>query len=222
MKPTVLLYLLLLAAALPASAADKKPRPMRTKDVRAGEVLIADAFDGEKLDAKWQFNKGGDEFGAKFPIKEGAVEMDQGNAQGAVLWREFPAQTQDGSIQLLVKPWACNWIAFGFYGPPDEADKRPAAHRRLAVVVSKNGAVIIRDVKSNDSLKSVNLKLAPDEWHRVCFESKGDKITIQVNDRVALEYKTELTTGPKAGVLINLYGGKGSVDEIDVKAALVK
>ncbi len=219
MKTILLLSLVL---AVPLCAADKKPKPMRMKDIRAGETLIADNFDGEKLDAKWQFNKGGDEFGAKFSVKDGALELDQGGAKGAVLWREFPTQTQDGSIQLLVKPWACNWIAFGFYGPPDEADKRPAAHRRLAVVISKNGGVVIRDIESRDPLKAVNLKLAADEWHRVCFESKGDKITIQVNDRVALEYQTELTTGPKAGLLINLYGGKASVDEVEVKAAAVR
>jgi hypothetical protein len=216
---TVLLSLLVLGTML--HAADKKPKAMRMKDIRAGETLLADSFDSEKLDAKWLFNKGG-EFGAKFPIKDGALELDQGGAQGAVIWREFPTQTQDGAIQLLVKPWACNWIAFGFYGPPDEADKRPAAHRKLAIVVSKAGGVVIRDVKSQDVLKAVNLKLVPEEWHRVCFESKGEQITIQVNDRVVLEYKTELTTGPKAGMLINLYGGKGSVDEVEVKAALVK
>ena len=47
---------------------------------------------------------------------------------------------------------------------------------------------------------------------------QGDKIVISVNDREVLEYKTELTVGEKAGVLINLYGGKGSVDEIEAKA----
>lgn len=215
---TALFLSLLLATSAALQAAEKKPKPMRTKDIRAGETLLSDAFDTEKLDEKWQFNKGG-EFGAKFPIKDGALELDQGGAQGAVIWREFPTQTQDGAIQLLARPWACNWIAFGFYGPPTAEDKRPAANRRLAIVVGKNGGISIRDVKSQESLKAFNTRIPPEQWQRVCFESKGDKITIQVNDKVVLEYKTELTTGPKAGVLINLYGGKGSVDEIEVKAA---
>lgn len=216
MKAVCLLLLLPFASL---SAADKRPKSMKTKDIRAGETLLVENFDAEKLDEKWQFNKGGGEFGSKFPIKDGALELDQGGAQGAVIWREFPTQTQDGAIQLLVRPWACNWIAFGFYGPPNETDKRPAANRTLAVVVNKNGGVAIRDVKSHDVLKSANTRIPLEEWRRVCFESKGDKITIQVNDKVVLEFKTELTAGPKAGILLNLYGGKGSVDEIEVKAA---
>ncbi|MGV3664136.1 MAG: family 16 glycoside hydrolase [Prosthecobacter sp.] len=212
---TVLLSLLVLATALPA--ADKKPRAMRTKDIRAGETLLADNFEGEKLDPKWTFNKGG-EFGAKFPIKDGALEMDQGGAQGAVIWREFPTPAQDASIQLLVRPWACKWLAFGFYAPGD----RPGGERQLNIAVNNVGGVVIRDVKSQAALKAAKTNVPADEWQRVCFESKGDKITIQVNDRVVLEYKTELTRGEKAGILLNLYGGKASVDEIEVKAAAVK
>jgi hypothetical protein len=198
-------FLLLFAVTL--SAADKKPKAMRTK----GEVLFADEFKSDKLEEKWQFNKSAD--GAKFVIKDGALEMDQGGAQGAVIWRAFESPVQDGSIQLLVKPWACNWIAFGFYGPGD----RPGGERKLNVAISKTGGVVIRDVKSQDALKSFNTRIPGEEWQRVSFESKGDKITIQVNDRVVLEYKTDLTQGEKAGVLINLYGGKGSVDEIEAK-----
>lgn len=199
--------LLLLLLVTPLSAADKKPKAMRTK----GEVLFADDFAAEKLNEKWQFNKGAN--GAKFVIKEGELELDQGGAQGAVIWRAFDSTVQDGSIQLLVKPWACNWIAFGFYGPGD----RPGGERKLNVAISKTGGVVIRDVKSQDALKSANTRIPGEEWQRVCFESKGDKIVISVNDREVLEYKTELTVGEKAGVLINLYGGKGSVDEIEAK-----
>ncbi len=199
--------ILCLALATVLHAADKKPKAMRTK----GEVLFADEFKSDKLDEKWEFNKSAD--GAKFPIKDGALELDQGGAQGAVIWRAFDTPVQDASIQLLVRPWACNWIAFGFYGPGD----RPGGERKLHIVVAKTGAVAIRDVKNQDSLKAVNTKIPPEEWLRVSFESKGDKITVSVNDREVLEYKTELTEGEKAGVLLNLYGGKGSVDEIEVK-----
>lgn len=199
--------ILCLALATVLHAADKKPKAMRTK----GEVLFADEFKSDKLDEKWEFNKSAD--GAKFPIKDGALELDQGGAQGAVIWRAFDTPVQDASIQLLVRPWACNWIAFGFYGPGD----RPGGERKLNIVIAKTGAVAIRDVKNQDSLKAANTKLPPEEWQRVSFESKGDKITVSVNDREVLEYKTELTEGEKAGILLNLYGGKGSVDEVEVK-----
>lgn len=203
-----LAFCLLLLFAATLLAADKKPKAMRTK----GETLFVEEFKSDKLDEKWLFNKGEDR--AKFVVKDGALEFDQGGAQGAVIWRSFDSPVQDASIQLLVKPWACNWIAFGFYEPGE----RPGGERKLNIVVAKTGAVAIRDVKSQDSLKAVNTRNSPEEWQRVCFESKGDKVTVSVNDREVLEYKTELTTGEKAGVLINLYGGKGSIDEVEVKS----
>ncbi len=199
--------LLLLLSVVALQAADKKPKAMRTK----GEVLFADEFKSDKLDEKWIFPKG--EEAAKFEITDGALVLDQAGAKGAVIWRNFETPVQDASVQLLVKPWACSWIAFGFYGPGE----RPGAQRKINIAVTKNGAVAVRDIEKQDSLKAANTKIPAEEWQRVCFESKGDKITVQVNDRVVLEYKTELTTGEKAGLLLNLYGGKGSVDEIEVK-----
>ncbi len=196
---------LILATTL--HAADKKPKAMRTK----GEVILADDFKSDKLDEKWVHAKGEDT--AKFPIIDGALELDQAGAKAAVIWRAFETPVQDATVQLLVKPYACNWIAFGFYGP----GATPGAQRKINIALTKNGAVSVRDVLSQESLKAANTKIPADEWQRVCFESKGDKITVQVNDRVVLEYKTELTTGEKAGILLNLYGGKGSVDEIEVK-----
>lgn len=204
----LVLPFLLLISVSPLSAADKKPKAMRTK----GETILTEEFKSDKIDDKWQHAKGVD--GAKFIVKDGALELDQGGGQGAVIWRAFDAPTQDASIQLLVKPWACNWIAFGFYEPGE----RPGADRKVNVAVTKTGGVVIRDVKDQESLKAFNTRIAPEEWQRVCFESKGDKITVSVNDREVLEYKTELTMGEKAGVLINLYGGKGSIDEVEVKS----
>jgi hypothetical protein len=201
----ILSFLLLFAVTL--DAADKKPKAMRTK----GEVLFADEFKSDKLDEKWVHAKGAD--GAKFLIKDGALELDQGGAKAAVIWRAFDTPVQDASIQLLVRPWACNWIALGFYEPGE----RPGGERKINIAVTKNGAVSVRDVENQDSLKAVNSKSAPDEWQRILFESKGDKITVFVDDREVLELKTKLTQGEKAGILLNLYGGKGSVDEIEVK-----
>jgi hypothetical protein len=204
MKLTLLLCLALTATL---HAADKKPKAMRLK----GDVILADDFKGEKLDEKWVYAKG--EAAAKFEITDGTLLMDQDAAKSAVLWRAFETPVQDASIQLLVKPWACSWIAFGFYAPGD----RPGTQRKVNVAVTQNGGLIVRDVDGVKVLKSANTRIPQSEWQRVAFESKGDKITVQVNDQVLLEIKTELTEGPKAGILLNLYGGKGSVDEIEVK-----
>lgn len=201
------ILLLCLALTTVLHAADKKPKAMRLK----GDVILADDFSSEKLDEKWVFAKG--EEAAKFEITDGTLLMDQSAGKGAVIWRAFEAPVQDVSVQLLVKPWACSWIAFGFYTPGD----RPGAQRKINIALTQNGAVAVRDVDGVKNLKAVNTRIPSTEWQRVAFESKGDKITLQVNDKVVLELKTELTEGEKAGVLLNLYGGKGSVDEIEVK-----
>jgi hypothetical protein len=201
------ILLLCLALTTVLHAADKKPKAMRLK----GEVVFADDFKSEKLDEKWVFAKG--EEAAKFEITEGTLLMDQAAGKGAVIWRAFEAPVQDVSVQLLVKPWACSWIAFGFYTPGE----RPGAQRKLNIAVTPKGVVAVRAVEGQKVLKSAITRIASTEWQRVAFESKGDKITVQVNDQVVLELKTELTEGEKAGLLLNLYGGKGSVDEIEVK-----
>jgi len=198
---------LCIALAATLQAADKKPKPMRLK----GDVILADDFKAEKLDEKWVFAKG--EEAAKFEIVDGSLLMDQAAGKGAVIWRAFEAQVQDVSVQLLVKPWACSWIAFGFYAPGD----RPGAQRKINIAVTPKGAVVVRDVENQKVLKAANTRIESTEWQRVAFESKGDKVTVKVNDKDVLELKTELTLGEKAGVLLNLYGGKGSVDEIEVK-----
>ena len=201
------IVLLCFAVATLVHGADKKPKAMRLK----GDVIFADDFKAEKLDEKWVYAKG--EEAAKFEVTDGSLLMDQAAGKGAVIWRAFEAPVQDVSVQLLVKPWACSWIAFGFYTPGD----RPGAQRKLNIAVTPNGAVVVRDVESQKVLKSANTRIPSTEWQRVAFESKGDKITLQVNDQMVLELKTELTQGEKAGLLLNLYGGKGSVDEIEVK-----
>ncbi|WP_395738519.1 hypothetical protein [Prosthecobacter sp.] len=203
------LLILWLAFTAVLHAADKKPpKAMRLK----GDVLLADDFKAEKLDEKWIFAKG--EQAAKFELAEGTLLMDQAAARGAVIWRAFDAPVEDASIQLLVKPWACSWIAFGFYTPGE----RPGAQRKINIAVTPAGVVAVRDVESQTNLKAANTRAdAAKEWQRVAFESKGDKITVMVNDKAVFELKTELTRGPKAGVLLNLYGGKGSVDEVEVK-----
>lgn len=201
------ILLLCLALTTVLNAVDKKPKAMRLK----GDVILADDFKAEKLDEKWVYAKG--EEAAKFEVVDGALLMDQAAGKGAVVWRAFEAPVQDVSVQLLVKPWACSWIAFGFYAPGD----RPGAQRKINIAVTPKGAVVVRDVDNQKVLKSANTRIPSTEWQRVAFESKGDKITVQVNEQVMLELKTELTEGEKAGVLLNLYGGKGSVDEIEVK-----
>ena len=150
---------------------------------------------------------------AKFEIIDGTLLMDQAASKGAVIWRAFEAPVQDASVQLLVKPWACSWIAFGFYTPGD----KPGLQRKINIAITPNGAVVVRDVENQKVLKSATTRIPSTEWQRVAFESKGDKIIVQVNDEAVLELKTELTQGEKAGLLLNLYGGKGSVDEIEVK-----
>ena len=202
--------LLILCFAFTAAlhAADKKPKAMRMK----GDVIFADDFKTGKLDEKWVHAKG--EEAAKFEITDGVLVMDQAASKGAVIWRAFEAPVKNASIQLLVNPWSCSWIAFGFYAPGD----RPGMQRKLNIAVTPKGAVVVRDVESQKVLKSANTRIPAKEWQRVAFESKDDKITVQVNDQVVLELKTELTQGEKAGVLLNLYGGKGGVSEIEVKA----
>ena len=206
MKLTLLFCLALTTALLAAGKSDKKPKAMRLK----GDVILADDFKAEKLDEKWVFAKG--EEAAKFELVDGTLLMDQAASRGAVIWRAFEAPVQDVSVQLLVKPWACSWIAFGFYTPGD----KPGTQRKINVAVTPTGAVSVRDVESLKVLKAANTRIPSTEWQRVAVESKGDKITVQVNDQAVLEVKTELTQGEKAGLLLNLYG-KGSVDEIEVK-----
>lgn len=103
-------------------------------------------------------------------------------------------------------------MAFGFYGPGE----RPAAQRKINIVIAPGGAVAVHDVENRETLKTANTRIPEAEWRRISLESKDDKITVQVNDQVVMELKTGLTQGAKAGVLLNLYGGKGSVDEIEV------
>lgn len=202
------LFLCLLLATTLHAAEKKPPKAMRLK----GDVILTDDFKAEKLDEKWTFAKG--EEAAKFEITNGTLLMDQAAAKGAVIWRAFDAPVEDASIQLLVKPWACSWIAFGFYTPGE----RPGAQRKINIAMTPTGVVAVRDVESQTNLKVANTRAdAAKEWQRVAFESKGDKITILVNDQAVLELKSELTQGPKAGVLLNLYGGKGSVDDVEVK-----
>ncbi len=207
MKVVLLLCLALTAALHAADKADKKPKAMRLK----GDVILADDFKGEKLDEKWVHAKG--EEVAKFEIADGVLLIDQAAGKGAVIWRAFEAPVQDASVQLLVKPWACSWIAFGFYTPGD----KPGLQRKINIAILPSGVVAVRDVEGLKNLKVANTRIPSTEWQRVAFESKGDKITVQVNDQMVLELKTELTQGEKAGLLLNLYGGKGSVDEIEVK-----
>ena len=205
MKPLLLLCLVLTTML---HAADKKPpKAMRLK----GDVILADDFKAEKLDAKWVYPKG--EEAAKFEIIDGTLLMDQAAGKGAVIWRAFEAPVQNVSVQLLLKPWACSWIAFGFYTPGDQ----PGAQRKINIAITQKGAIAVRDVEGAKNLKVANTQIPSTEWQRVAFESKGDKITVQVNDEVVLELKTQLTEGDKAGLLLNLYGGKGSVDEIEVR-----
>ncbi len=202
---------LLLCLALTATlhAADKKPKAMRLK----GEVILADDFKGEKLDEKWNHAKG--EQAAKFEIVDGVLAIDQAAApNGAVIWRAFEKPVQNASVQLLVKPWACKWIAFGFYAPGE----RPGAQRKINIVVAPRGAVAVHSIEGLKTLKAANTRIPDTEWQRIAFESKGDKVTVQVNDQTVIELKTELTEGEKAGLMLTLYGGKGSVGEIEVKA----
>ena len=161
MKRIVLLFF---ALATMVHGADKKPKAMRLK----GDVIFADDFKAEKLDEKWVYAKGAE--AAKFEIAEGALLMDQAAGKGAVIWRAFDAPVQDISVQLLVKPWACSWIAFGFYAPGD----RPGAQRKINIAVTPKGAVVVRDVENQKVLKSANTRIESTEWQRVAFESKGD------------------------------------------------
>lgn len=201
-----LLICLSLSAML--HAADKKPKAMRLK----GDVLFADDFKGEKLDEKWIHAKG--EQAPKFEVADGALLIDQSAANGVALWRAFDTPVQNASVQLLAKPWACKWIAFGFYGPGE----RPGAQRKLNIVVAPRGAVAVHAVDGQKTLKAANTRIPETEWQRIAFESKGDKVTVQVNDQTVIELKTELTEGEKAGLMLTLYGGKGSVGEIEVKS----
>jgi hypothetical protein len=207
MKHCLIFCLALTTVLHAADKADKKPKAMRMK----GDVILADDFKGEKLDEKWNYAKG--EQAAKFEIANGVLLIDQAAGNGAVIWRAFEEPVQNASVQLLVKPWACKWIAFGFYGPGE----RPGVQRKINIVVSPRGAVAVHAIEGQKSLKAANTRIPDTEWQRISFESKGDKVTVQVNDQAIIELKTDLTQGEKAGLMLTLYGGEGSVGEIEVK-----
>ena len=68
-------------------------------------------------------------------------------------------------------------------------------------------------------LKSTKTDIKPGDWWRVSIESRDDKLLVRVNGKDMAELKHPGTAGDKKGVLVNLYGGIGLIDEVKVMAA---
>lgn len=200
------------------AAADRVPKEMRPKLLREGKVLVQDSFDAKELDKKWTTPRGED--AGKVTIENGRAIISSGaGTQGVILQRLEPGVT-DASIQLLMKPTACRWMGVRFTST-DEAGERK--HRwSIATIIYESGMVRAVTPDGDETnlkvLKAAKTNIKKDEWWRVSVESKGDRYFIRVNGEDMIDIKAPETEGRKYAVLVNLYGGKGEIDDVKVLA----
>jgi hypothetical protein len=187
---------------LTLAAADSKPRATRSQLVRPGEALIHDAFDAGQLHEKWAGAGERTKVGVEF--RDGCAVLSQaGDGQG-ILSQDFAAPVENAMVDVLVKPFACRWITLGFL----VADETRPFKRLINLVLNENGACALHDIEARESLKTVNTRLKSDEWRRVTFEAKGEKVLVQINGKEVLDLKTPLIVPAKTGFAFTLYGAR--------------
>lgn len=214
MKKAPLILLSSLAVFAGVFAADRTPKEMRPKLLREGKVLVQDAFDAPKLDEKWITPRGED--AGTVVIENGRAIIASGAGRQGAIFQKLPPDTVDAGIQLLMKPTACKWMGVRFMSD-DQPGKRDWS---IATIIYENGYVraVVPDGNELKVLKSAKTKVKTDEWWRVSVESKGDRYFIRVNGEDMIDIKAPETEGRKFTMLVNLYGGKGEIDEVKVLA----
>lgn len=212
------LSILLLSLHFSVFAADKTPKEMSPKLLREGQVLVTDDFSAAEIDKGWRIPQG--EFAGKVSLQDGAALIETGVGRQGYIFRKFEAGTTDAGIQLLMKPVSSTWMGVRFMTEGEDGAK----NWKIATIVYASG--IIRVVEPDASadaaklkvLKSAKTDIKPGEWWRVSIESRDDKLLVRVNGKDMAELKHPATAGEKTGVLVNLYGGTGLIDEVKVMA----
>jgi hypothetical protein len=211
---------LLLLAFIPAFSADRIPKVMKPKLIKDGTVLFTDNFDAAALDAAWRKPTG--DGAGKVEIVEGTAHIDSGAGRQGAIWRPMPEGTENVGVQALMKPFAVNWMGVRFM----TRGETEAKQWRIAAIIYATGFVRVvvpdKDGAGLKILKSAKVKLGAEDWWRVSVESKGDDYLVRVNGDEVIQVRAKEAEGPKNGVMLNLYGGKGAADEIEVTAAAKK
>ncbi|MCA1963534.1 MAG: hypothetical protein LDL31_06275 [Prosthecobacter sp.] len=214
-----LLCLFICSLAVPSSAADKVPKEMRPKLLREGKVILEDKFDGPELSPEWKVPKG--EFAGTSSIEDGVMVIDSGTGKQGALRRMFATPLKDASVQLLMKPSAVNWMGVRFLSGDEEADR----HWKVGTFIFAAGAVRVLEPedegkgRGNRVVKGAKFDLGADDWWRVCVEYRGKKMLVRVNGKEVMEVEHPGAADEKVGLLVNLYGGRGRVDEVVVMAS---
>jgi hypothetical protein len=212
------LSILLLSLPFSVFAADKVPKEMRPKLLREGQMLVTDDFNAAEIDKGWRIPQG--EFAGKVTLQDGAALIETGVGRQGFIFRQFEAGTSDAGIQLLMKPVSSTWMGVRFMTEGEEGAK----NWKIATIIYASGIVrVVEPDASADAnklkvLKSAKTDIKPGEWWRVSIESRDDKLLVRINGKDMAELKHPGTAGEKTGVLVNLYGGTGLIDEVKVMA----
>ncbi|MBK8036498.1 MAG: hypothetical protein IPK22_05090 [Verrucomicrobiaceae bacterium] len=212
------LSILLLSLHFSVIAADKAPKEMRPKLLREGQVLVTDDFSAAEIDKSWRIPQG--EFAGKVTLQDGAALIETGVGRQGYIFRKFEAGTTDAGIQLLMKPVSSTWMGVRFMTEGEDGAK----NWKVATIVYASGIIRVvepdatADAAKLKVLKSAKTDIKPGEWWRVSIESRDDKLLVRVNGKDLAELKHPGTAGEKTGVLVNLYGGTGLIDEVKVMA----
>jgi hypothetical protein len=211
--------ILLLSLHFSVLAADKLPKEMRPKLLREGQVLLSDDFSAAELDKGWQIPAG--EFSGKVELQNGAALVETGVGRQGYIYRPFTPALTDASVQMLMKPVSSTWMGLRFMTPGEDR----ARSWKIAVLIYASGHIRVvepdttADVNKLKVLQQAKTDIKPGEWWRVSFESRDEKLLVRVNGEDVIELKHPATSGEKVGVLVNLYGGKGLIDDVKVMAA---
>ena len=196
-------------------AADKIPKQMRPKLIKDGTVVIDEKFSAAELDKKWLVPKG--DFAGSVKLIDGVVEIESGTGRQGAIWQRLPEGVTDAGVQALMKPTSVNWMGVRFLAANPEEQRS----WKVAVIIYSTGFVraVIPDDNKLKVIKSAKINLTREDWWRVYVESKGDKLNVRVNGEDIFQIDTPETQGPKTGFMVNLYGGKGLVDDIQLMTA---
>ncbi|MBL9129899.1 MAG: hypothetical protein JNG86_01775 [Verrucomicrobiaceae bacterium] len=200
--------------SIPAAGADKIPKEMKPKLLREGAVLLEDDFSAEKLNDGWIIPKG--DFAGKVELKDGTALIETGTGRQGFIYRKLQSGTNDAGVQLLMKPTSSTWMGVRFMTTTEPGVRQ----WKIATIIYANGFVRVVEPEEDENklkvIKSAKTDIKPGEWWRVSVESEGDKYLVRVNGKEMIEIKHPGTTGDKLGVMVNLYGGNGLIDEIKV------